>query len=102
MQKDELGTLKIDLNIPLIKIYIDEAVEHILNDHGIPRVLSIDIKDVKRITGINSNVTLQKILSDPRILQHQFRLGEGGPRHWNAKGFEQAYEQVMEDLKMLY
>jgi len=100
--KQRYGTINIALDEKAIENLAEQIVDKRLREYMVPRVLSIDIKDVKRITGIKSDVTLQKILSDPRILKHQFRLGEGGPRHWNAKGFEQAYEQVMEDFKKLY
>lgn len=94
--------VQIQLDEQKIHNMVAEMVNEKLQQLAIPRVLSIDIKDVKRITGIKSELTLQKILSDPRILQHQFRFGENGPRHWNAKGFEEAYEQVMNDLKVMY
>lgn len=96
------GEIKVSLNEKEIENTIKKLVEEKLQELAFPKVLSIDIKDVKRITGIKSELTLQKILSDPRILQHQFRFGEGGPRHWNAKGFEEAYEQVMNDLKKTF
>lgn len=96
------GEIKVSLNEKEIENTIKKLVEEKLQELALPKVLSIDIKDVKRITGINSDVTLQKILSDPRILQHQFRLGEGGPRHWDAKGFEEAYQQVMNDFKRMF
>lgn len=93
---------KVHLDEHHIHSLVAQLVHDKMQELAVPRVLSIDIKDVKRITGIKSELTLQKILSDPRILQHQFRFGEGGPRHWNAKGFEEAYEQVMNDLKIMY
>lgn len=93
---------KVHLDEHHIHSLVAQLVHEKLQELAVPRVLSIDIKDIKRITGINSNITLQKILSDPRILQHQFRLGEGGPRHWNARGFEEAYEEVMNDFKVMY
>lgn len=94
--------VQIQLDEHHINSLVAQLVHEKLQELAVPRVLSIDIKDIKRITGINSNITLQKILSDPRILQHQFRLGEGGPRHWNARGFEEAYEEVMNDFKVMY
>lgn len=93
---------KVQLDEHHINSLVAQLVHDKLQELAVPRVLSLDIKDIKRITGINSNITLQKILSDPRILQHQFRLGEGGPRHWNARGFEEAYEEVMNDFKVMY
>lgn len=94
--------VQIQLDEHHINSLVAKLVHDKLQELAVPRVLSLDIKDIKRITGINSNITLQKILSDPRILQHQFRLGEGGPRHWNARGFEEAYEEVMNDFKVMY
>lgn len=96
------GKFTVELDEEYIEKIIKQRVDEVLQELALPKVLSIDIKDVKRITGVNSEITLQKILSDPRILQHQFRFGEGGPRHWDAKGFEAAYKQVMNDLKKTF
>ncbi|WP_010305302.1 hypothetical protein [Kurthia senegalensis] len=94
--------VQIQLDEQHINNIVSQLVTERLEALALPKVLSIDINDVKRITGIKHEKSLQKILSDPRILQHQFRLSENGPRRWNAQGFEIAYQEVMHDLRNMY
>jgi hypothetical protein len=96
------GKFTVELDEEYIEKIIKQRVDEVLQELALPRVLSIDINDVKRITGIKHEKSLQPILSDPRIFQHQFRLSENGPRHWNAQGFEEAYKEIMRDLRSTY
>lgn len=96
------GKFTVELDEEYIEKIVKQRVDEVLQELALPKVLSIDINDVKRITGIKHEKSLQKILSDPRILQHQFRLSENGPRRWNAQGFEIAYQEVMHDLKKTF
>ncbi|WP_139993644.1 hypothetical protein [Kurthia sp. Dielmo] len=91
----------VQMNEQALFAHVDKLVEQRMNEVVLPRTLAISISDVKRITGISHPDTLNKILADPRILQHQFRLNEGGHRRWNAKGFEEAFEDIINDLKAL-
>lgn len=96
------GKFTVELDEEYIEKIIKQRVDEVLQELALPKVLSIDIKDVKRITGIKNEKSLQIILSDPRILRHQFRLSENGHRRWNAQGFEKGFKEIMRDLRSTY
>lgn len=93
---------KVQLDEQQIHATVEKLVAQKLEELALPKVLCIDINDVKRITGIKNDKSLQIILSDPRILQHQFRLSENGHRRWNAQGFEEGFKEIMRDLRSIY
>lgn len=94
------------IQVQLDDRHISEMLENIIEQRLQilqPRVMSYDINDIKRITGIkDAKLLREEVLSDPRILRHQFQFSEAGKRHWNARGFEKAYEEIMDELKVLY
>ena len=94
--------ISVQLDEKLIKELLENIIEQRLQIAQ-PRILSYDINDIKRITGIKDVKLLrEEILSDPRVLRAQFQFSEMGKRHWNARLFEEAYEEIMEEKMTLY
>lgn len=100
--ENNLANITIQLNEKEIANMLENIIEQRLQILQ-PRVLSYDINEIKRITGIkDAKLLREEVLSDPRILRAQFQFNEGGKRRWNARIFEEAYEELMQEKAMFY
>ncbi|MGG0666728.1 hypothetical protein ABE042_21870 [Viridibacillus arvi] len=92
------------MNLAQIEIAVDkemvqQSLDNIVRDYTRPRLLLCDIEELKRITCMSPSSLERHILHDPRVKQHERRVGERGKRYWIYEPIERAILEIIDELE---
>lgn len=92
------------MNLAQIEIAVDkdmvqQSLDNLVRDYTRPRLLLSDIEELKRITCMSTSSLERHILHDPRVKQHERRVGERGKRYWIYEPVEKAILEIIDELE---
>ncbi|MFJ9462119.1 hypothetical protein [Viridibacillus arvi] len=87
-----------------VEIAVDQhevklQLENMLREFARPRLIMCDIDELKRLTCMSLSSLERHILHDPRVKQHERRVGERGKRYWIYEPIERAILEIIDELE---
>lgn len=79
----------------ITKEKIEEHFNNFMNDALRPKILFVDLEQLKEIVPFERDFLEKNILNDPRVRQHQRQRGPHSKRIWLYEPTIQAIEQII-------